>query len=131
MEFEGTGDINMYNAILESVIEASKREQEKPQLLSADEEKKLVGEVIQYSKFEALRNEGKLDLSHLKRQSPKPLEEFHMPQISSLPEKKKLLINVQAMDGPGVGTYYSNQRYQGPINLNASPNANRLSSLSG
>ena len=42
----------MYNAVLESVLEMSKQQNKKPDLLSPEEENRLIGEVVQYSKLE-------------------------------------------------------------------------------
>ena len=58
-------------------------------MLSPEEEKRLVGEVIQYSKLDALKAEGKLDLDHLKRKpEKKPLGNALPPLPLSSPERR-------------------------------------------
>lgn len=60
---------------------------------------------MQYSKLEAAQKDGKLDLSHLRRQAPKEKEVFKMAPIQAIPEKPKLLPTFNHATDDGFGNF--------------------------
>lgn len=75
----------MYEAILASLLDHTKNDdQSMKNVVDAEEEQRILKEVMQISKLEAERNKGKLDLSQIKRKNkPEKKEKLKVKKIRS------------------------------------------------
>jgi hypothetical protein len=62
-------DSDDYDAVLQSLLQPNAAEDSLPQPLDEDEDRRLIKEVLQFSKIEEAKKEGKINLDHLKRKN--------------------------------------------------------------
>jgi hypothetical protein len=75
----------MYEAILASLLDHTKNEEQSMKnVFDAEEEQRILKEVMQLSKLEAERNKGHLDLSQIKRKNkPEKKEKQKVKKVRS------------------------------------------------
>jgi len=62
-------DSDDYEAVLQSLLKPDAHEESLPQPFDEDEDRRLIKEVLQFSKIEEAKKEGKINLDHLKRKN--------------------------------------------------------------